>query len=103
MGSLPRPVRALVAIGCVLVAGQILHVAGVLGAATLWEGWAPCIVSLAGGLTLLIGARMARQGQLRWTILAVGLCWWAVASLLWWLVFDRSDEASAMFLPIYPC
>jgi diguanylate cyclase (GGDEF)-like protein len=103
MGSMPRFVGAAVAAGCVCVAGQVVHVLVGLGPTALWEGWAPAIAAVAGATVLLAGARVARNGTLRWTILAVGLCWWAAAAVVWWVAFDRGDAASAMFLPIYPC
>jgi diguanylate cyclase (GGDEF)-like protein len=103
MGSMPRLARALVAVGGVCVAGQLLHATTGLGPTVLWEGWAPCVAALAGAALLLGGARVARHDALRWTILAVGLCWWGVASVVWWLAFDRSDASSVLFLPIYPC
>ncbi len=100
---MPRPVRALVAVGCALVAGQLLATVGVLPAGSLWDGLAACIVPVIGAIVLLTGARVAHRGELRWQILGAGLAWWSVAAILWWTVFDRSSDASYLFLPIYPC
>jgi len=106
MGSAPPWLRVLLAIACVLLAGQLLHAFGVWpGAAAhvVWDDAAATVVPFVAALSVLVRARRIRGRH--WLIAAGGLAAWATGNLLWTYAFGHGSSVPDLFLflAFYPC
>jgi diguanylate cyclase (GGDEF)-like protein len=102
MGSIPRTVRALLAIALAMVTAQVLHAAGVLpGPDALYEDWLAAIVP--GLAAVSITARTVMERDRRLALAAVGTISWTVANALWIFPLDRTDASwtLALYVPLY--
>jgi diguanylate cyclase (GGDEF)-like protein len=101
----PPAVRALIAVGLVLVAGLTLHALRVIPGVTVWRDWASVLAPFIAVASVFARVVQVRAQRAAWTLLGIGIVFWATGMAAWVFAFGRGHELSdlVIFLGLYPC